>query len=99
MTLLPILRYQDPRLFTVAEPVREDDDRTAWLERDKTEPRNAAPGVGLAATQVDVPERVIVIGGSEEGNDLRVLINPDILSRSGELQVYEEGCLSVPGIY
>jgi len=59
----------------------------------------AAPGVGLAATQVDVHERVIVIDVSENGDDLRVLINPEIIWKSDELQVYEEGCLSVPGIY
>ncbi len=99
MALLPILRYPDPRLFKVAEPVREVDDRIRQLVRDMAETMYAAPGVGLAATQVDVHERVIVIDVSEEGNDLRVLINPEILSRSDELQVYEEGCLSVPGIY
>ncbi|HLU77958.1 MAG TPA: peptide deformylase, partial [Burkholderiaceae bacterium] len=80
-------------------PVREVDDRIRQLVRDMAETMYAAPGVGLAATQVDVHERVIVIDVSEEGNDLRVLINPEILSRSDELQVYEEGCLSVPGIY
>lgn len=99
MALLPILRYPDPRLFKVAEPVREVDERIRQLVRDMAETMYAAPGVGLAATQVDVHERVIVIDVSEEGNDLRVLINPEIIWRSDELQVYEEGCLSVPGIY
>lgn len=99
MALLPILRYPDPRLHKVAEPVREVDDRIRQLVRDMAETMYDAPGVGLAATQVDVHERVIVIDVSEEGNDLRVLINPEILWKSDELQVYEEGCLSVPGIY
>src|SRR5690606_28611941 len=99
MALLPILRYPDPRLFKVAEPVREVDDRIRQLVRDMAETMYEAPGVGLAATQVDVHERVIVIDVSEEGNELRVLINPEIIWRSDELQVYEEGCLSVPGVY
>jgi peptide deformylase len=99
MALLPILRYPDPRLHKVAQPVQVVDDRIRQLVRDMAETMYAAPGVGLAATQVDVHERVIVIDVSEEGNDLRVLINPEILSASDELQVYEEGCLSVPGVY
>ena len=99
MALLPILRYPDPRLHKVAEPVREVDDRIRQLVRDMAETMYDAPGVGLAATQVDVHERVIVIDVSEDGDDLRVLINPEILSRSDDLQVYEEGCLSVPGVY
>lgn len=99
MALLPILRYPDPRLHKVAQPVQVVDDRIRQLVRDMAETMYAAPGVGLAATQVDVHERVIVIDVSEEGNDLRVLINPEILAASDELQVYEEGCLSVPGVY
>lgn len=99
MALLPILRYPDPRLHKVAEPVREVDDRIRQLVRDMAETMYDAPGVGLAATQVDVHERVIVIDVSENGDELRVLINPEILWKSDELQVYEEGCLSVPGIY
>jgi peptide deformylase len=99
MALLPILRYPDPRLHKVAEPVREVDDRIRQLVRDMAETMYAAPGVGLAATQVDVHERVIVIDVSENGNELRVLINPEITWKSDELQVYEEGCLSVPGVY
>lgn len=99
MALLPILRYPDPRLHKVAEPVREVDDRIRQLVRDMAETMYDAPGVGLAATQVDVHERVVVIDVSEDGDDLRVLINPEILWQSDELQVYEEGCLSVPGIY
>lgn len=99
MALLPILRYPDPRLHKVAKPVLEVDDRIRRLVRDMAETMYAAPGVGLAATQVDVHERVIVIDVSEEGNELRVLINPEITWKSEELQVYEEGCLSVPGVY
>jgi peptide deformylase len=99
MALLPILRYPDPRLHKVAQPVQVVDDRIRQLVRDMAETMYAAPGVGLAATQVDVHERVIVIDVSEEANDLRVLINPEILWKSDELQVYEEGCLSVPGVY
>jgi len=99
MALLPILRYPDPRLHKVAEPVSEVDDRIRQLVRDMAETMYDAPGVGLAATQVDVHERVIVIDVSEAGDDLRVLINPEIISKSDDLQVYEEGCLSVPGIY
>jgi len=83
----------------VAEPVREVDDRIRQLVSDMAETMYDAPGVGLAATQVDVHERVIVIDVSEDGNQLRVLINPEIIWKSDELQVYEEGCLSVPGVY
>src|SRR5690606_25856485 len=99
MALLPILRYPDPRLSKVAEPVREVDDRIRQLVRDMAETMYDAPGVGLAATQGDVHERVIVIDVSEEGDDLRVLIIPEIIWKSDDLQVYEEGCLSVPGVY
>jgi len=99
MALLPILRYPDPRLHKVAKPVEVVDDRIRQLVRDMAETMYAAPGVGLAATQVDVHERVVVIDVSEEGNDLLVLINPEITWRSDEEQVYEEGCLSVPGVY
>ncbi|ANY18447.1 peptide deformylase [Bordetella pseudohinzii] len=99
MALLPILRYPDPRLHKVAKPVAVVDDRIRQLVKDMAETMYDAPGVGLAATQVDVHERVIVIDVSEEGNELRVLINPEITWKSEELQVYEEGCLSVPGVY
>src|SRR5690554_8112179 len=98
MALLPILRYPDPRLHKVAKPVAEVDDRIRQLVRDMAETMYAAPGAGLAATHVDVHERVIVIDVSENGDDLRVLINPAIIWQSDELQVSEEGCLSVPGI-
>jgi peptide deformylase len=99
MALLPILKYPDKRLHKVAKPVQQVDDRIRDLVRDMAETMYAAPGIGLAATQVDVHERVVVIDVSEEGDDLHVLINPEILWKSDETQVYEEGCLSVPGIY
>ncbi|HEX2519928.1 MAG TPA: peptide deformylase [Castellaniella sp.] len=99
MALLPILKYPDARLHKVAAPVSQVDDRIRQLVRDMAETMYAAPGVGLAATQVDVHERVVVIDVSEDANELHVLINPEITWKSEERQVYEEGCLSVPGIY
>lgn len=99
MALLPILRYPDPRLHKVAKPVQVVDDRIRQIARDMADTMYAAPGVGLAATQVDIHERIVVIDVSEDGNDLHVLINPEITWKSEELQVYEEGCLSVPGVY
>ncbi|MBX3589347.1 MAG: peptide deformylase [Burkholderiaceae bacterium] len=99
MAVLSILRYPDPRLHRVAEPVREVDDRIRQLVRDMAETMYAAPGIGLAATQVDVHLRVVVIDVSEARDQLRVFINPEIVARSDDSKVYEEGCLSVPGIY
>jgi peptide deformylase len=99
MALLNILNYPDKRLHTVAKPVRVVDERIRKLVTDMTETMYEAPGVGLAATQVDVHERVVVIDVSEDKSDLRVLINPEILSTSEEKKTYEEGCLSVPGVY
>jgi peptide deformylase len=99
MALLNILNYPDKRLHTVAKPVRVVDERIRKLVVDMTETMYEAPGVGLAATQVDVHERVVVIDVSEDKSDLRVLINPEILSFSDEKKIYEEGCLSVPGVY
>ncbi|MHC8945908.1 peptide deformylase [Advenella incenata] len=99
MALLPILQFPDPRLHTVAKPVAQVDDRIRQLVRDMAETMYAAPGVGLAATQVNVHERVVVIDVSEEGDDLLALINPEIIWKSDDKQVYEEGCLSVPGVY
>ena len=98
MAKLPILRYPDPRLHKVAQPVARVDARIQKLADDMAETMYAAPGIGLAATQVDVHERVIVIDISEERNDLKVLINPQILEKSGSL-TWEEGCLSVPGYF
>ena len=99
MALLSILRYPDPRLYTVARPVTTVDDRIRRLVDDMLETMYDAEGVGLAATQVDVHERVIVLDTSELRNDPRVLINPEIVARSEEMRVADEGCLSVPAIY
>ncbi len=98
MALLPILRFPDPRLKKVAAPVLEIDEGIKRLARDMAETMYEAPGIGLAATQVDVHKRVIVIDISETRDELLTLINPEIDEKDG-LQVCEEGCLSVPGIY
>ena len=98
MSLLPILRFPDPRLKKVAAPVENIDDDIRRLASDMAETMYEAPGIGLAATQVDVHKRIIVIDISETRDHLLVLINPEILESDG-LQVCEEGCLSVPGIY
>ena len=99
MAQLTILRYPDPRLHTVAVPVQRVDARIRCLVDDMLESMYAADGVGLAATQVDVHEQVIVIDTSEARNDPRVLINPEIMARSVEMSFTDEGCLSVPTIY
>ena len=98
MALLPILRYPDPRLHKVAAKVDRVDDQIRKLIKDMAATMYAAPGVGLAATQVDVHKRVIVIDTSATKDDLHVLINPEILEAGGEADC-EEGCLSVPGVY
>ncbi len=98
MALLPILQYPDPRLHKVARAVTQVNDETRRLVRDMAETMYAAPGIGLAATQVDVHLRVIVMDISETHDDLKVFINPELLAQSGE-EEGEEGCLSVPGIY
>jgi peptide deformylase len=98
MALLPILHYPDPRLLKVARPVLAVDGAIRKLVSDMTQTLYAAPGVGLAATQVDAHVRVVVIDISPEKNDLRVLINPRLTHSAGEA-IGEEGCLSVPGIY
>jgi peptide deformylase len=98
MVTLEILRYPDPRLYTKAEPVDEVDDSVRALVRDMAETMYEAPGVGLAATQVNVHKRIVVIDASESRDQLLVLINPEIVARDGA-QYCEEGCLSVPGIY
>lgn len=98
MALLPILRYPDPRLFKVAARVVNVDDRVRRLVGDMAETMYEAPGIGLAATQVDVHLQIVVIDVSEERNELRVFINPRIETCEGT-QEGEEGCLSVPGIY
>ena len=98
MALLPILHYPDARLHTRARPVAQVDARIRQLIADMAETMYAAPGVGLAATQVNVHERVVVIDVSEDKTGLIALINPEIVETRGE-KVCEEGCLSVPGIY
>lgn len=98
MALLPILRYPDPRLHKKAVRVERVDESIRKLAADMAETMYAAPGIGLAATQVDVHKQVIVIDISEDKSQLLTLIDPEILERSGE-QLCEEGCLSVPGIY
>ncbi|CCF98918.1 peptide deformylase [Ralstonia solanacearum] len=99
MALLNILQYPDPRLHKVAKPVAAVDDRIRKLVADMAETMYDAPGVGLAATQVDVHERVITIDVSESRDELRVFINPEIVWASQERKVWDEGCLSVPDIY
>lgn len=98
MAILKILQYPDERLHKVAKKVVQVDDGIVRLIRDMAETMYAAPGVGLAATQVDVHEQVIVADISEKHDELRVFINPEIIDSSGEEEC-EEGCLSVPGIY
>jgi peptide deformylase len=99
MALLPILRYPDPKLHTVAKPVASVDPRMKALIADMLETMYDAAGIGLAATQVDVHEQLIVIDVSEERDAPLVLINPEITWASPETHRNEEGCLSVPGIY
>ncbi|MFH1601258.1 MAG: peptide deformylase [Pseudomonadota bacterium] len=98
MAKLPILEFPDPRLRTVAKPVELVDDALRSLVDDMFETMYAAPGIGLAATQVDVHQRLLVLDVSEDQSRPMVFINPEILSAEGH-QVYQEGCLSVPGIY
>ncbi|MEY3410400.1 MAG: Peptide deformylase [Pseudomonadota bacterium] len=99
MALLNILCYPDPRLHTVAKPVTQFDDALRALVADMTETMYDAQGIGLAATQINVHQRVVVIDTSEERNQPLVLINPEITWASEERVKGEEGCLSVPGIY
>ena len=99
MSLLNILRYPDSRLHKVAKPVTHFDERLKRLVADMAETMYEAPGVGLAASQVDVHEQLIVIDISDTKSDLRVFINPQILWASDEKEIYDEGCLSVPGVY
>jgi len=99
MSQLTILRYPDPRLHTVAKPVAAVDARLRKLAEDMFDTMYEASGIGLAATQVNVHERLIVIDVSEDRNQPMVLINPEILWASEEKRVGDEGCLSVPGIY
>jgi peptide deformylase len=98
MAILNILRYPDARLHKVAAPVTVFDDGLKKLVADMAETMYAAPGIGLAATQVDVHRQVIVVDVSERRDSLVVLVNPEIVEATGESDI-EEGCLSVPGIY
>ena len=99
MALLSILRYPDPRLHTVARPVAQVDARIRRLVDDLLETMYEADGVGLAATQVDVHERLLVMDTSDSRDRPLVLVNPEIIAHSAELKRSEEGCLSVPTIY
>ncbi len=99
MALLPILCYPDPKLHTVAKPIEVFDDRLKTLVDDMLETMYEAKGIGLAATQVDVHERLIVIDVSEERDQPMVIINPELVWTSPTTHLNEEGCLSVPGIY
>ena len=98
MARLPIIEFPDPRLRTVARPIKEVDARIRQLIDDMFETMYEAPGIGLAATQVDVHERLLVLDVSEDKSRPLVFINPEVLESEGS-QVYQEGCLSVPGIY
>ena len=98
MALLHVLRYPDPRLHKVAAKVVRVDDEVRQLIKDMAETMYDAPGIGLAATQVDVHKRVIVIDISDTRDQLQVFVNPELLEKSGEIE-WEEGCLSVPGVY
>ena len=98
MAILNILHYPDERLHTVAAPVVEVDDEIRRLVADMAETMYGAPGIGLAATQVNIHKQVLIVDISEERNGLKVFINPQIISSEGMIE-HEEGCLSVPGIY
>jgi len=99
MALLNVLCYPDPRLHKVAKPVTQVDDRIKKIVSDMAETMYEAPGVGLAATQVDIHERIIVIDVSDDQNELMVFINPEIIWASAETKSWREGCLSVPEFY
>lgn len=96
--LLPILHYPDPRLRTVAKPVEQVDDSVRQMVKDMFETMYDAPGIGLAATQINHHQRIIVIDISESKNQPLCLINPEIIEKDGEID-WEEGCLSVPNYY
>ena len=99
MALLTILKYPDPRLHTVARPVTVVDDRVRSIVRQLADTMYDAPGIGLAATQCDIHERIVVVDVSESMNELRVFINPEIVQTSLDSKRWEEGCLSVPGVF
>ena len=99
MSQLTIIRYPDPRLNKVSVPVTVFDERLKQLVKDMAQAMYAARGIGLAAPQVDVHEQIIIIDVSENRDELQVFINPEIVSASAEKATFDEGCLSVPGIY
>jgi peptide deformylase len=99
MAILKLLHYPDERLRTVAKPVAQVDARVREIVRDLVETMYAAPGIGLAATQANIHERIIVVDITEDKSDLRVLINPEVVAHSSQTKSFQEGCLSVPGIY
>ena len=99
MALLPIVQYPDPILAKTAEVVTEFNDELKQLAADMAEPMYAAPGIGLAANQVGVLKRIIVIDITEDHSDLRVFVNPEVVAHSEELEEFEEGCLSLKGLY
>jgi len=99
MALLNVLCYPDPRLHKVAKPVAQVDARIKKIVADMADTMYEAPGVGLAATQVDIHERIVVIDVSDEQNELMVFINPEIVWASAETKSWREGCLSVPEFY
>ena len=99
MALLNVLSYPDPRLHKVAKPVATVDARIKKIVADMAETMYEAPGVGLAATQVDIHERIVVIDVSDDQNELMVFINPEIVWASPEKKTWREGCLSVPEFY
>jgi peptide deformylase len=99
MSILNILRYPDPRLHKIAKSVTVFDEKLKKLAADMAETMYDAPGVGLAAPQVDVHEQLVVIDTSETNDNLLILINPEIIWSSPERKMYDEGCLSVPGVY
>ncbi len=99
MALLPVLCYPDPRLHKIAKPVEQVDARIKKIVADMADTMYDAPGVGLAATQVDIHERIVVIDVSDEQNELMVFINPEIVWASPETKSWREGCLSVPEFY
>jgi peptide deformylase len=99
MAVLPILNYPDPRLHTVAKPVLEVNDKVRTLVKDMAQTMYEAPGIGLAATQVNIHQQIIVIDLSDERNQLQVFINPELIWKSEESKIWQEGCLSVPDFY
>ena len=99
MTILSILKFPDPRLHKIAKPVTIVDERIRQIAADMGETMYEANGVGLAATQVDIHERIVVVDTSETRDQLQIFINPEIIAQSLEKKEWEEGCLSVPEVY